>query len=51
MDTLTIAQDLEQYGMTYFEITNKRGTQLWLGVHSLGMDVYRYNNKCVWVWV
>ena len=35
-----------QYGVPYFEVTNKRGTQLWLGVHALGMDVYRYSNKC-----
>eukprot|EP00038_Savillea_parva_P018614 m.24544 g.24544 ORF g.24544 m.24544 type:complete len:383 (-) comp4168_c0_seq1:2348-3496(-) len=45
MDYLNIAQDLEQYGITYFEITNKKGTRLWLGVHNLGMDIYEYNNK------
>ena len=47
MDYLNIAQDLEQYGITYFEVTNKKGTQLWLGVHNLGMDVYEYHNKSV----
>lgn len=45
MDYLNIAQDLEQYGITYFEVTNKKGTRLWLGVHNLGMDIYEYNNK------
>lgn len=45
MDYLNIAQDLEQYGITYFEITNKKGTRLWLGVHNLGMDIYKYTNK------
>jgi len=45
MDYLNIAQDLEQYGITYFEVTNKKGTRLWLGVHNLGMDVYEFNNK------
>jgi hypothetical protein len=45
MDYLNIAQDLEQYGITYFEITNKKGTRLWLGVHNLGMDIYEFNNK------
>lgn len=45
MDYLNIAQDLEQYGITYFEVTNKKGTRLWLGVHNLGMDVYEYHNK------
>jgi len=45
MDYLNIAQDLEQYGVTYFEVANKKGTRLWLGVHNLGMDVYEFNNK------
>lgn len=45
MDYLNIAQDLEQYGITYFEITNKKGTRLWLGVHNLGMDIYEFTNK------
>lgn len=45
MDYLNIAQDLEMYGVTYFEVTNKKGTKLWLGVHNLGMDIYEYHNK------
>eukprot|EP00052_Salpingoeca_macrocollata_P033157 m.7537 g.7537 ORF g.7537 m.7537 type:complete len:378 (+) comp4781_c0_seq2:442-1575(+) len=45
MDYLNVAQDLEMYGVTYFEVTNKKGTKLWLGVHNLGMDVYEYSNK------
>lgn len=45
MDYLNIAQDLEQYGITYFEVANKKGTRLWLGVHNLGMDVYEFNNR------
>lgn len=45
LDFLTIAQDLEQYGVTYFEIHNKKGTKLWLGVHNLGMDIYEFHNK------
>eukprot|EP00730_Choanoeca_flexa_P008202 TRINITY_DN12458_c1_g4_i2.p1 TRINITY_DN12458_c1_g4~~TRINITY_DN12458_c1_g4_i2.p1 ORF type:complete len:384 (+),score=108.75 TRINITY_DN12458_c1_g4_i2:74-1225(+) len=44
-DYLSIAQDLEQYGVTYFEIHNKKGTKLWLGVHNLGMDIYEFHNK------
>jgi len=44
-DYLNIAQDLEMYGVTFFEVTNKKGTKLWLGVHNLGMDIYEYNNK------
>ena len=45
-DYLNIAQDLEMYGVTYFEVTNKKGTKLWLGVHNLGMDIYEFSNKC-----
>lgn len=45
MDYLTIAQDLEQYGVTYFEIHNKKGTKLWLGVHNLGMDIYEWHQR------
>jgi hypothetical protein len=44
-DYLTLAQDLEQFGVTYFEVTNKKGSRLWLGVHCFGMDIYHYNNK------
>uniref|UniRef100_A0A8C4IPW7 FERM domain-containing protein n=1 Tax=Dicentrarchus labrax TaxID=13489 RepID=A0A8C4IPW7_DICLA len=36
MEYLKIAQDLEMYGVNYFEIKNKKGTQLWLGVDALG---------------
>ena len=46
-DYLNIAQDLEMYGVTFFEVTNKKGTKLWLGVHNLGMDIYEFSNKSV----
>ena len=29
MEYLKIGQDLEMYGVNYFEIKNKRGTELW----------------------
>lgn len=45
MDYLNIAQDLEQYGITYFEVTNKKGTKMFLGVHNMGMDIYEANNQ------
>ncbi|KFO38570.1 Ezrin, partial [Fukomys damarensis] len=35
LEYLKIAQDLEMYGINNFEITNKRGTDLWLGVDAL----------------
>uniref|UniRef100_A0A669CGU7 Moesin a n=1 Tax=Oreochromis niloticus TaxID=8128 RepID=A0A669CGU7_ORENI len=35
MEYLKIAQDLEMYGVNYFNIKNKKGTELWLGVDGL----------------
>ncbi|KAG7265292.1 hypothetical protein CRUP_032445 [Coryphaenoides rupestris] len=32
MEYLKIAQDLEMYGVNYFDIKNKKGTELWLGI-------------------
>ena len=45
MEYLKIAQDLEMYGVNYFEIRNKRGTDLWLGVDSLGLNVYEKEDQ------
>jgi len=42
---LKIAQDLEMYGVNYFEIKNKKGTELWLGVDALGLNIYEKNDK------
>ena len=40
-----IAQDLEMYGINYFEIKNKKGTDLWLGVDALGLNIYEKDDK------
>lgn len=40
-----IAQDLEMYGVNYFEIKNKKATELWLGVDALGLNIYRQEDK------
>ncbi|XP_072019565.1 moesin-like [Amphiura filiformis] len=45
MEHLKIAQDLEMYGVNYFEIKNKKGTDLWLGVDALGLNVYEKADK------
>uniref|UniRef100_A0A672GK05 Radixin n=1 Tax=Salarias fasciatus TaxID=181472 RepID=A0A672GK05_SALFA len=45
MEYLKIAQDLEMYGVNYFEIKNKKGTQLWLGVDALGLNVYEHEDN------
>lgn len=42
---LKVAQDLEMYGVQYFEIKNKKGTALYLGVDALGLNIYEKNDK------
>ncbi|XP_055492980.1 radixin isoform X1 [Leucoraja erinacea] len=45
MEYLKIGQDLEMYGVNYFEIKNKKGTELWLGVDALGLNIYEHDDK------
>lgn len=45
MEYLKIAQDLEMYGVNYFEIKNKKGTELWLGVDALGLNIYEREDR------
>ncbi|XKL65649.1 hypothetical protein PGB90_009069 [Kerria lacca] len=45
LEYLKIAQDLEMYGVNYFEIRNKKGTELWLGVDALGLNIYEKDDK------
>ncbi|KAK2169142.1 hypothetical protein LSH36_12g20002 [Paralvinella palmiformis] len=45
MEYLKIAQDLEMYGVNYFQIKNKRSTDLWLGVDALGLNIYEQENR------
>ncbi|WAR09124.1 RADI-like protein [Mya arenaria] len=45
MEYLKIAQDLEMYGVNYFEIKNKKGTDLLLGVDALGLNVYEFSDR------
>ncbi|KAF7689018.1 hypothetical protein HF521_013825 [Silurus meridionalis] len=33
------------YGVNYFSIKNKKGTELWLGVDALGLNIYEQNDK------
>jgi len=42
---MKIAQDLEMYGVSYFEIRNKKGSELLLGVDALGINVYDTRDK------
>uniref|UniRef100_A0A3P8WM15 NF2, moesin-ezrin-radixin like (MERLIN) tumor suppressor b n=1 Tax=Cynoglossus semilaevis TaxID=244447 RepID=A0A3P8WM15_CYNSE len=46
MEYLKIAQDLEMYGVSYFNITqNKKDTDLLLGVDAQGLHIYSPNSK------
>ena len=45
MEYLKITQDLDMYGVNYFPITNKKDSELWLGVTPLGLNVYEKENK------
>ncbi|XP_051941275.1 ezrin-like isoform X2 [Hippocampus zosterae] len=45
IEYLKIAQDLEMYGVNYFEIKNKKSTDLWLGVDALGLNIYEKEDK------
>ncbi|CAG0878919.1 unnamed protein product [Darwinula stevensoni] len=45
MEYLKIAQDLEMYGVNYFEIKNKKGTDLYLGVDALGLNIYEKDDR------
>ena len=42
---LKIAQDLDMYGIDYFEVFNKKGNYLWLGVNFAGFLFYEKDNK------
>jgi len=45
MEYLKVAQDLETFGISYFDITNKKGTELILGVDCLGVNVYNEGDR------
>ncbi|KAK5857914.1 hypothetical protein PBY51_011123 [Eleginops maclovinus] len=45
IEYLKIAQDLEMFGVNYFEIKNKKGSDLWLGVDALGLNIYEKDDK------
>ena len=45
LEYLKVAQDLEMYGVNYFEIKNKKGTDLYLGIDAMGLNIYRREDK------
>ena len=47
LEYLKVAQDLDMYGVTYFEIRNKRKTSLYLGVDALGVNIYASEDRLI----
>lgn len=45
LEYLKLAQNLEMYGVSYFDIRNKKGSDLILGVNALGLDIYKPEDK------
>lgn len=45
IEYMKVAQDLEMYGINYFVIKNKKGTQLWLGVDAFGLNIYEQDDQ------
>ena len=45
LEYLKVCQDLETYGISYYDITNSQKTELVLGVDALGINVYAKNNR------
>ena len=45
MEYLKVAQDLEMYSVNYFEIKNKKSTQLSFVVDALGLNIYEKDDK------
>lgn len=49
LDYLKLAQDLEMYGVNYFDIKNKKGTDLTLGIDALGINVFERGDRQVFL--
>lgn len=49
LDYLKLAQDLEMYGVNYFDIKNKKGTDLTLGIDALGINVFERGDRQVYL--
>lgn len=47
MEYLKLAQNLEMFGIHYFDIYNKKGSNLLLGIGALGLNVYKKEDKYV----
>lgn len=45
LEYLKVAQDFEMYGINFFDIKNKKGTELLVGIDALGINVYKREDQ------
>jgi len=45
LEYLKVGQDLETFGISYYDISNKKGSELILGVDCLGINVYNQGDR------
>jgi len=45
LNYLKICEELEMYGISYFNIRNKKGKDLYFGVFNMGLNVYESNDQ------
>ncbi|KAJ8935882.1 hypothetical protein NQ314_012598 [Rhamnusium bicolor] len=45
LEYLKLVQNLEMYGVTYFHIKNRKGTDVILGVTALGLNIYKEDDR------
>lgn len=45
LEYLKLVQNLEMYGVSYFNIKNTKGTDLLLGVTALGLNIYKVEDR------
>ena len=54
MEYMKVIQNLEMFGVSYYPIVNKKGTEMNLGVDSLGINIYdkddRFSPKISFPW-
>lgn len=45
LEYLKLVQNLEMYGVTYFNVKNKKGSEALLGITSLGLNIYKVEDR------
>jgi len=45
LEYLKVCQELDMYGVTYFNIRNKKGSELYLGAVNLGLNIYERSDQ------